>query len=373
MKFNFLKKQTFNSKFTKIYTSPYSRKLALLSPKQCLIINHNLSLLYKIKDENNKEYFQSCIFLKFENKNNFYENNQEFICLFGDLKYLKIISLINTNYYILLKGHGGKIIDVKRHPLKNNLIFSCSADTSIRLWDLKTKKTLKIFGGLNGHEDLVLSIDISSDGKFLVSGGSDNTIKVWKISNLNNNELERINFPIYSNQVLHKTYINYLSFCGKVILSKNVSNRVSIFAPEILFVEENQKIVLENKNKVFLENNNISNIESKETGLLHSKKNKNTKKEENMKKEERKENMITKTIVINEKKFEEKILHKFCYFENFIIIFTILGNCYFIKKNNFEIKNENFKILNIKDFVIFKNFMFVIVDNQIVEKFRIEE
>lgn len=49
---------------------------------------------------------------------------------------------------------------------------------SLRLWDLASGKELKQF---KGHTAPVLSLAISSDGRFLVSGSADNTMRLWKI------------------------------------------------------------------------------------------------------------------------------------------------------------------------------------------------
>ena len=37
---------------------------------------------------------------------------------------------------------------------------------------------------LKGHSDIVLSVSFSPDGKRIVSGGHDKTLKVWDISSL---------------------------------------------------------------------------------------------------------------------------------------------------------------------------------------------
>jgi WD40 repeat protein len=54
------------------------------------------------------------------------------------------------------------------------------ADTrcSPRLWDLATAKEIKQF---KGHPGPVLSLAISGDGKFFVSGSADNTMRLWQV------------------------------------------------------------------------------------------------------------------------------------------------------------------------------------------------
>jgi len=49
---------------------------------------------------------------------------------------------------------------------------------SLRLWDLATGKELYQF---KGHAGPVLSLAISANGRFLVSGSADNTMRLWKM------------------------------------------------------------------------------------------------------------------------------------------------------------------------------------------------
>jgi WD40 repeat protein len=49
---------------------------------------------------------------------------------------------------------------------------------SLRLWDLATGKELKQF---KGHTGPVLSLAISRDGRFLVSGSADNSMVLWRV------------------------------------------------------------------------------------------------------------------------------------------------------------------------------------------------
>jgi WD40 repeat protein len=46
------------------------------------------------------------------------------------------------------------------------------------LWDLDSGEELR---GFEGHAEGVESIDCSSDGKLLVSGAKDNTVRIWDI------------------------------------------------------------------------------------------------------------------------------------------------------------------------------------------------
>lgn len=59
------------------------------------------------------------------------------------------------------------------------MVFSCSRDDTIRLWDVKTgycKKTFK------GHEKWVRTLCISKDGQTFVSASDDQSVIVWNVN-----------------------------------------------------------------------------------------------------------------------------------------------------------------------------------------------
>ena len=60
-------------------------------------------------------------------------------------------------------------------------IVSGSYDNTLKVWDAQTgQETLT----LKGHSEAVTSVDFSPDGKRIVSGSGDKTLKVWDISSL---------------------------------------------------------------------------------------------------------------------------------------------------------------------------------------------
>ena len=77
-------------------------------------------------------------------------------------------------------GHSGGVFSVSFSP-DGKRIVSGSGDQTLKVWDAQTgQETLT----LKGHSGSVRSVSFSPDGKRIVSGSKDNTLKVWDISSL---------------------------------------------------------------------------------------------------------------------------------------------------------------------------------------------
>jgi len=75
------------------------------------------------------------------------------------------------------EGHSRGVYSVAISP-NGKTIVSCSADKTIKVWDIETGACLRTLGG---HSSNVGSVAIAPDGKTIVTGSWDNTIKVWDI------------------------------------------------------------------------------------------------------------------------------------------------------------------------------------------------
>ena len=84
----------------------------------------------------------------------------------------------------LFKGHTAPVFSVKMDD-EGKKLLSGSMDKSLKLWDAVTGKCLKT---LEGHLGYVNAVDMSADGKFAISGGGeliseDYDLKYWDLEN----------------------------------------------------------------------------------------------------------------------------------------------------------------------------------------------
>jgi WD40 repeat protein len=76
----------------------------------------------------------------------------------------------------LLQGHEGRVVWSVALSRDGKTIVSGSQDGTVRLWDTSGKAIGQPF---KGHKDGVYSVAFSPDGKMIVSGGNDGTVHLW--------------------------------------------------------------------------------------------------------------------------------------------------------------------------------------------------
>src|SRR5258708_4160723 len=73
-------------------------------------------------------------------------------------------------------GHSGAVRSVAYSPDGQHIV-SGSSDNAIRIWNTETGAA--VGKPLKGHTHWVLSVAYSPDGQHIVSGSSDNAIRIW--------------------------------------------------------------------------------------------------------------------------------------------------------------------------------------------------
>ena len=77
-----------------------------------------------------------------------------------------------------LKGHLGNVTDVVWSPVGRARICSSSTDWSVRVWNLENVSCTHV---LDLHKGTVSSVSWSFDGKKIVSGSRDGTVRLWRV------------------------------------------------------------------------------------------------------------------------------------------------------------------------------------------------
>jgi WD40 repeat protein len=58
--------------------------------------------------------------------------------------------------------------------------IACDTGEALGIWDLEGRR----LGSMKGHKAGILSLRISSDAKFLVSGSSDGSLRLWDMEKM---------------------------------------------------------------------------------------------------------------------------------------------------------------------------------------------
>ena len=61
------------------------------------------------------------------------------------------------------------------------MVVTGSSDATLKFWDVRDGSLLR---SRRAHLDSVNAIALSGDGKILVSGGSDKMVKIWQVADL---------------------------------------------------------------------------------------------------------------------------------------------------------------------------------------------
>ncbi|KAF2763141.1 WD40 repeat-like protein [Pseudovirgaria hyperparasitica] len=151
------------------------------------------------------------------------------LCIAGTGGDIRIYNVITGALVQTLGNHGGSVNDLITSPLDPRIIASASQDHSIHIWNLdkraRNSPSQVVLGG--PHTDGVLTIDFHDSGKFLLSGGHDTKVCMWKLPSVDAEKPNRargqnVHFPVFESTEIHAGYVDCQSvkFHHDLILSK---------------------------------------------------------------------------------------------------------------------------------------------------------
>ena len=229
-----------------------------------------LLLLQTYKDPNPEEILYTCCWTSLHQKS--------FLLISGKTGIIRMLNIGLQGHAKQYKGHGNAVNEIKIHPSKPEIMFSASKDFSVRLWNLETECCFAIFGGVHGHVDEILSMDIHESGDKFITASMDHQLAIWDIESgstaeyITDNELdkdfinsetteftvintpidemieksykhdktksfipEQVTLPVFKTDEVHKNYVDSVAFYGDLIISKSCENCIEIWKPCVEF------------------------------------------------------------------------------------------------------------------------------------------
>ncbi|NEP71779.1 MAG: TIR domain-containing protein [Okeania sp. SIO2G4] len=166
-----------------------------------------------------------------------YKSEKEMIFVSGGAdKTVKIWDL-KTKTQDTLKGHDDSVMKISVSP-DGKTIASAGEDSTIILWDVETKQEIH---RLEGHTDAVKAISFSPDGNILASGSKDTTIKLWNW----------ITKEEIGNLKGHESTVMTMSFSpdGKTLASGSKDNIINLWNIETM--EKMEPLINDNQSSNF--------------------------------------------------------------------------------------------------------------------------
>ena len=77
-----------------------------------------------------------------------------------------------------IRGHTDSVSSIAFSP-DGKRIVSGSFDCTVRVWDVETG--MLVAGPFKGHTDWVSSVAFSPDGSRVISGSDDRTVRIWEV------------------------------------------------------------------------------------------------------------------------------------------------------------------------------------------------
>jgi WD repeat and SOF domain-containing protein 1 len=77
-----------------------------------------------------------------------------------------------------MEGHSDGVVSLAKSPTQLTIVLSGAADGEIRLWDITSRRSLRV---LRGHAGAARGLSVTFDGRRCISCGDDGTVRIWQM------------------------------------------------------------------------------------------------------------------------------------------------------------------------------------------------
>ncbi|KAL4555521.1 hypothetical protein LXL04_038143 [Taraxacum kok-saghyz] len=120
---------------------------------------------------------------------------------------------------LLIQAHTSDVNNVCFVDEASHLIYSGSDDNVCKVWDRRCFRSKgKPAGILMGHLKGITFLDTRGDGRYLISNGKDQTIKLWDIRKMSSNATRWMDYPLRARDVKHPSDQSVAMYKGHSVL-----------------------------------------------------------------------------------------------------------------------------------------------------------
>ena len=166
-----------------------------------------------------------------------------------------ILDVITGSQKAIFSGHTNDVLSLVFSSNGRSLV-SGSDDTTVKLWDMQTGGVIKTF---SGHSEIVLSVSISVDSTTIASGSYDNTVRLWDTQTGECHHIIRKQFEVFSMKFSPTDPQSFLFMCNHEIEQWDTSGHQvghTLEGTEVDFSPDGTQIVLRWKEVATVQNTN---------------------------------------------------------------------------------------------------------------------